>query len=257
MDGFVEGQNEGKVFHGFFGRQGGVSHGIYSSLNCGPGSDDDPQAVRDNRRIVAQAAGCDVESLLSLHQVHGNACVTVDTLYDPYERPKADAHVTDQVGIALGVLTADCTPILFHGHKDNGAPVIGAAHAGWGGALKGASASVVEAMIALGASPESIVACIGPCISQASYEVSDDFLAPFTAEDADHKSFFIPSVRKGHMMFDLAGYNGLKARKAGVARVLIKELDTYFNEEDFFSYRRTTHRSEGDYGRQISVIKIN
>jgi len=255
VDGFVP---EGApISYGFFGRQGGVSRGIYSALNCGPGSDDDPAHVNENRRIVAQAVGCAPQNLLSLYQVHGDRCITVDGVYDAHDRPKADAHVTDQAGIALGVLSADCTPILFHGTKADGSPVIGAAHAGWGGALKGVSASAVEAMIALGAVKDSITACIGPCIAQGSYEVGADFADPFMAEDPQNERFFKVAQKEGRLMFDLTGYNALKLAKAGVKRVLIKGVDTYFNEEEFFSYRRTTHRSEKDYGRQISVIKIN
>jgi YfiH family protein len=245
------------VFHGFFGRQGGVSTGIYSALNCGPGSDDNPADVKENRRRVAEAAGCTPHNLLSLYQVHGDECVTVDKPYDPQARPEADAYVTDQAGIALGILTADCTPILFYGLKGSGEPVIGAAHAGWGGALKGISQSTVEAMEKLGAVRETIVACIGPCISQESYEVSQGFEVPFLAEDPANEKFFDEAKREGHLMFDLAGYNAFKLYKLGLRKVLIKGLDTFFNEEDFFSYRRTTHRKERDYGRQISVIKIN
>ena len=255
MDGFVG--DDAPIFHGFFGRNGGVSKGIYSSLNCGPGSDDHQKAVRDNRAIVAKAAGCDVERLLTLYQVHGDDCVHVDDDFDFSERPKADAHVTDKQGVALGILTADCAPILFYGYKPDQSPVIGAAHAGWGGALKGVSAATVEAMVGLGAVKDSITACIGPCIAQGSYEVSDDFAVPFIGEDMDNQRFFVPSKNDGHLMFDLVGYNAKKLRLAGVRQVFVKPLDTYFNEEDFFSYRRTTHRKEGDYGRQISVIKIN
>ena len=165
--------------------------------------------------------------------------------------------VTDQAGIALGVLAADCTPILFRGKKVDGSPVIGAAHAGWGGALKGISKSTVEAMIALGAEKSSISACIGPCIAQSSYEVSEDFKLPFLAEDVGNDAFFIAGEREGHLMFDLEGYNASNLRKIGVENVHIIGVDTYSNEDDFFSYRRKTHRGEPDYGRQISVIKIN
>jgi len=255
VDGFVT--EELPISYGFFGRQGGVSTGIYSSLNCGPGSDDNPAHVKENRRLVSEEIGCAHQNLLSLHQVHGNDCVVAEAAYDHSSRPQVDAHVTDQPGLALGVLTADCTPILFHGAKGDGSSVIGAAHAGWGGALKSVSKSTVKAMEGLGAIRETIVAAIGPCISQESYEVSDEFIEPFLQEDKKNEQFFIESKKNGHLMFDLAGYNAFKLYQLGIRKVLVKSLDTYFNEEDFFSYRRTTHRREKDYGRQISVIKID
>jgi len=254
VDGFIP--DDAPISYGFFGRQGGVSKGIYASLNCGPGSDDNPADVKENRSRVSKIIGCDAQNLLSLYQVHGNDCVVANEPYNVTARPQADAHVTDRAGLALGILTADCTPILFHGAKHDGSPVIGAAHAGWGGALKGVSASTVQAMERLGAVKDSIVACIGPCISQVSYEVGEDFAKAFYEEDDENERFFKSAQKDGHLMFDLAGYNALKLAKAGVKKVLIKDLDTYFNEEDFFSYRRTTHRNEKDYGRQISVIKI-
>lgn len=254
MDGFVP--DDAPIFHGFFGRRGGVSKGIYSALNCGPGSGDDAAHVVENRKRIAAAAGCVPENLLSLYQVHGNICIAVDGAYDPNDRPKADAHVTDKAGIALGILTADCGPVLFYGFKGDGAPVIGAAHAGWGGALRGVLKSTVEEMVRLGAVHDNIVACVGPCIAQVSYEVGEDFAVPFLEESKECEVFFAPSKNAGHLMFDLAGYDAFKLYRAGVRKVFVKELDTYFNEEDFFSYRRTTHRSEQDYGRQISVIMI-
>lgn len=256
MPGFVQGQNEDKVFHGFFGREGGVSTGIYSSLNCGPGSDDNPAHVTANRKVVSDAVGCEPRSLLSLHQIHSDICLTIDEPYEAHDRPQADAFVTDKAGIALGVLTADCTPVLFHGVKGDGSPVVGAAHAGWGGALKGVLAATVTKMVALGAVKDSIVACVGPCISQMSYEVGEDFSVPFLEQDEQNEGFFKAAQKSGHLMFDLAGYNALQLSKAGVKKALIKDLDTYFNEEDFFSYRRATHRKEADYGRQISVVMI-
>ena len=244
------------VFHGFFGRNGGVSKGIYSSLNCGPGSSDNPAHIKENRRIVAEAAGTDARSLLSLYQEHGNTCITVDEPFDERMRPQADGFVTDKPSIALGILTADCGPVLFYGQKDDDSPVIGAAHAGWGGALLGILEATIEQMEALGASKDSIVAAIGPCISQESYEVTKSFSEAFLEEDASNAAFFIESKKEGHLMFDLPGYIDYKLGKAGVNKVLRKELDTYFNEEDFFSYRRATHRQEEDYGRQISVVMI-
>lgn len=247
--------NDG-VFHGFFGRRGGKSSGIYSSLNCGPGSNDDPAAVKANRAIVSEAVGCDPERFLTLYQVHGDACVMVGDVWGDDDRPKADGMVTDQPGFALGILTADCGPALFHGQKDDGSPVIGAAHAGWGGALKGVLSETVEQMKALGAVDGSIQACVGPCIAQASYEVQDAFAKPFMEEDDENERFFKSASRVGHLMFDLPGYCAFKLSKAGVRNVFIRDLDTYANEGDFFSYRRTTHRGENDYGRQVSVIMI-
>ncbi|MFK7839081.1 MAG: polyphenol oxidase family protein, partial [Bdellovibrionales bacterium] len=204
---FQVGDQKDLFFHGFFGRGGGHSHGVYGSLNCGPGSDDNPKHVRANRESVAKAAGCDPECLLSLYQIHGRECVVIREPFISEDRPKADAQVTDVAGLALGVLTADCTPILFFGLKEDNAPVIGAAHAGWGGALKGVSESTVDAMVSLGAVKGSISACVGPCISQESYEVSDVFLEPFMKEDDRNACFFMPSDKDGHQLFDLAGYN--------------------------------------------------
>jgi len=240
------------VKHGFFTRQGGVSVGIYKGLNCGPGSDDDPTAVQQNRQSVVEYINAD--HLLTLHQVHGKDCVVADAPYD--KRPKADAHVTDVPGLALGILTADCVPVLFVGEKTDGAPVIGAAHAGWGGALKGVLAETVGQMQALGAELCSIRAAIGPCIAQKSYEVSASFVDPFMEEDEMNERFFMVAQREGHLMFDLPGYVALKLAKAGVKNVSIGDQDTYALEEDFFSYRRTTHAQELDYGRQISVVMI-
>lgn len=242
------------VFHGFFSRRGGESEGIYESLNCGSGSNDDPQAVKGNREIVASMIGCDAQKLLSLHQIHSAECVVVEKAWS--ERPQADAMVTDKAGFALGVLTADCGPVLFHGVKASGDPVVGAAHAGWGGALKGVLEATVARMKELGADSESIKACVGPCIGQASYEVGGDFAKPFIEEDETAERFFKSGKRAGHLMFDLPGYCAFRLARAGLKHVYIKDLDTYSHEQDFFSYRRTTHRNEKDYGRQISVIMI-
>lgn len=244
------------VFHGFFGRQGGVSKDVYNGLNCGRGSDDAPENVKANLAAIAAKIGVKPDHILTLHQVHGKECAVARDIWDIENRPQADASVTDRAGIALGILTADCAPVLFQGKKVDGSPVIGAAHAGWKGAIGGTLDSTVEAMIALGALKESIKACIGPCIAQVSYEVTEDFFAPFEAEDPDNERFFMAAQRAGHLMFDLAGYCANRLAKAGLKNVYIKDLDTYFNEEDFFSYRRATHRAEKDYGRQISLIFI-
>lgn len=243
------------LFHGFFTRRGGVSAGVYAALNCGPGSNDAADLVQRNREIVAQTAGCAPEDLLSLYQMHSAECVVACQSLGT-DRPKGDAMVTDVPGLALGILTADCAPVLFHGQKADGTPVIGAAHAGWGGALKGVLDNSVQEMIALGAQPASIKAAIGPCIAQASYEVREEFAAPFYEQDEESERFFMLARREGHLMFDLAGYCALRLSKAGVMDISIKDLDTYAHEADFFSYRRTTHRGETDYGRQISLITI-
>lgn len=252
QDGFAE---SASVFHGFFSRRGGVSRDVYASLNCGPGSGDEPEHVKQNREIVAGIAGCASERLLSLYQIHSADVLSVDGPWRG-ERPQADAMVTDQAGLALGVLTADCGPVLFCGQKADGAPVVGAAHAGWGGALKGVLEACVGSMEALGAEKDSIRAVVGPCISRESYEVSAAFAEPFLAEDDVSEKFFMAAARAGHLMFDLPGYCAFRLARAGLKNVFIKDLDTYFNEEDFFSYRRKTHRKEKDYGRQISVVMI-
>jgi YfiH family protein len=251
------GRLAGRAVHGFFGRNGGVSKDVYASLNCGLGSDDEPEAVMQNLALVAGEIGSDPSALLNLYQVHGDGCVTVDAPWMAKDRPKADCFVTDKCGIALGVLTADCAPVLFYGEKADGAPVIGAAHAGWRGAIGGVLASTVDGMTSLGVRADGIMACIGPCIGAASYEVDDGFAQTFLDEDDENERFFMSGQKAGHVMFDLSGYCAFKLFKAGVKQVFIKDLDTYFNEEDFFSFRRATHREEEGYGRQISVIMIN
>ncbi|MFN3701357.1 MAG: peptidoglycan editing factor PgeF [Alphaproteobacteria bacterium] len=245
------------VFHGFFGRRGGVSKGVYNALNCGSGSDDLPENVKKNYETIAGVINIEPEHIMTVHQVHGNACITVqDKLWRADEKPQADALVTDRGGVAIGVLTADCAPVLLRGQKPDGAPVIGAAHAGWKGAIGGVLDSVTQAMIDLGAEKSSLRACIGPCIAQVSYEVSEEFVQPFMDEDGENERFFMAGRAENRLMFDLAGYCANKLALIGVRNVYIKDLDTYFNEEDFFSYRRATHRAEKDYGRQISLIMI-
>jgi len=242
-----------RVFHGFFSRKGGQSEGLYAALNCGAGSDDDPEAVIANKEIVRKAAGA--EHLVTLYQVHSAECVVVDA---PFEGtvPEADAMVTDKAGIALGVLTADCAPVLFYGEKADGSPVIGAAHAGWGGAFKGVLAATVEKMQGLGAELPSIRAAIGPCIAQSSYEVTYEFAERFVEQDDVHERFFKAAQKDGHLMFDLPGYCAARLAQAGVRQVELLDRDTYSDEDHFFSYRRKTHRDEADYGRQISVVCI-
>ena len=254
MERFLDAQDD--VFHGFFGREGGISREIYSSLNCGAGSDDDPAHIVQNKARVAAEAGVGADNLLTLYQTHSDQCLVVDGLWDG-ERQQADAMVTKTRGVALGILTADCAPVLFYGQARDGVPVIGAAHAGWSGALGGVLGSTVEAMGSLGVEAADIRACIGPCITKASYEVREEFAAPFMAEDDHNERFFGSARNEGHLMFDLAGYCAFKLWKVGVLHVSIQGTDTYANEAQFFSYRRATHRRENDYGRQISVICLN
>lgn len=243
-----------KAGHAFFGRQGGVSTGVYDSLNCGRGSDDNPSNVIKNLEIIARQIGLSDTDIVTMHQVHGKDCEFVEKAWPIEQRPQIDSVVTDKAGVALGVLTADCGPVLFYGEKEGGEPVIGAAHAGWKGAVGGVLDSTVKKMQELGA--QNISACVGPCIAQASYEVRESFFEPFEQEDPENERFFKSSKKDGHLMFDLAGYIAAKLANLGLKNVFIKDLDTYFNEEDFFSYRRATHREEKDYGRQISLIYI-
>ncbi len=245
---------EGKPFirHGFFTRQGGVSNGIYAGLNTGTGSDDDPPAVAENRRRIAEWMGVGTDRLLSAWQIHSPDALVVTGPF-PGERPQVDALVTDRPGLAIGASHADCGPILF---ADPRAGVIGAAHAGWKGALTGVLESTIAAMETLGADRDNIVAVLGPSISQANYEVGPEFMARFIAADQDNKQWFIPSAKAGHHMFDLNGYTVARLRAAGVNGSQLG-LCTYADEDRFFSYRRTTHRGEPDYGRHLSVIAIS
>ncbi len=237
--------------HGFFTRRGGVSTGLYASLNCGPGSSDDAAAVQENRRRVAASLKAP-DGLVSLYQVHGREVVTVGDDYDTTQRPKADGLVTRRRGIALGVLSADCAPVLF---ADAEAAVIGACHAGWRGALAGISDATVDAMIALGAKRERIQAAIGPCIGQASYEVSAPFRDEFLGADVANTVFFATGKREGHWQFDLPAYLMQRLRQAGVMAENLG-LDTCSDADRFFSYRRMTLLKEADYGRQVSAIAM-
>ena len=239
------------IRHGFFTRDGGVSEGIYRGLNGGLGSNDDPEKVRENRRRVSAWFGLPPDRLATAHQVHSPDVVVVTADYDG-SRPQADAQVTASPGVILGVLTADCGPILFADPENR---VIGAAHAGWKGALAGVLENTIEAMIALGARRDRIRATLGPSISQASYEVGPEFVDRFIATDPDFEAFFIPSARPGHAMFDLPGLTVGRLNRAGVRADNIGQC-TYAAPETFFSYRRTTHAGEPDYGRQISAIAM-
>lgn len=239
------------IRHGFFTRDGGVSEGIYQGLNVGIGSNDDPDKVRENRRRVSAWFGLPLERLATAHQIHSPDVVTVTTPYDG-TRPQADAQVTASPGVILGVLTADCGPILFADPENR---VIGAAHAGWKGALGGVLENTIDAMIALGARRTSIRATLGPSISKANYEVAPEFIDRFLAANPDFETFFTPSMKSGHAMFDLPGLTVKRLTEAGVKADHL-DLCTYAAPETFFSYRRTTHAGEPDYGRQISAIAI-
>lgn len=239
------------VRHGFFTRAGGVSEGIYRGLNAGVGSQDARENVTENRARIAASLGVAPQNLLSLYQVHSPDALVVRAPFGP-ERPKADALVTDRPGLALGVLSADCGPVLF---ADADAGVVAAAHAGWKGALTGILESTVEAMERLGAKRERIVAVLGPSIGPENYEVGPEFLDRFTTASAANAAWFTPSAKEGHALFDLNGYTLDRLSRAGVAAHGVNRC-TYADEEAFYSYRRATHRGEGDYGRQISAIVL-
>ena len=239
--------------HGFFTRKGGVSSGIFAGLNCGPGSSDQDDVVLLNRHLVAESLGVADENLLTVHQVHSPDVITVTTPFSADRpKPKVDALVTGQKGLALGILTADCAPILF---EDSKAGIIGAAHAGWKGALDGVIATVITAMEALGADRQSIHASIGPCISQRAYEVEQEFLEGFIALDMQFTSFFAQGEGDRYQ-FDLPRFCLHKLRQEQIGQANWTGHCTYSDENRFYSYRRTTHRSEPDYGRQISVIVL-
>jgi len=239
----------GEIPHGFLGRRGGVSQGICAGLNVGLGSDDDPQAVRTNRRLATDAVAPGAR-LVTLHQVHSALALPVTAPFPDESRPHADALVTDRPGLALGILTADCTPVLF---ADSRSGVVGAAHAGWKGAFGGVIAATVEAMEGLGADRSSIVAAVGPTIARKSYEIDEAFFRRFT-EAADANERFFSAGREGRYQFDLEGYVVSRLAEAGLSRIEALGLDTYSNPDLFYSYRRATHRGEPDYGRQISII---
>ncbi|MBO9408972.1 peptidoglycan editing factor PgeF [Shimia sp. R9_1] len=239
------------VHHGFFTRRGGASSGIFEGLNCGMGSSDQSEIVAINRQRVADAMEVDIAHLASVHQVHS---ADVHTATGPLtgERPRTDAIVTNQPGLALSILTADCQPVLF---SDPEAGVIGAAHAGWRGALDGILEATIAAMEALGASRANIRAVIGPCISQSAYEVGPEFLDNFLAEDPDNSRFFA-NGEGDRMLFDLPAYGLHRLRRAGVGEAEWIRHCTYADADRFYSYRRTTHANEADYGRLISCIRL-
>lgn len=238
--------------HAFFTRVGGVSEGLYASLNGGLGSQDAPERVAENRARMCAQLGLPPDRLVSLYQVHSAEVVTVEAPFAA-ERPKADAMVTRVPGLALGIATADCGPILF-ADPENG--VVGAAHAGWKGALTGVIGATVSAMEALGARRSRIVAVLGPTIGQASYEVGPDFVARFRSDAPGMERFLGPGTRPGHAQFDLPGFILARLEEAEIGEATALNLCTYADPERFYSYRRTTHRGEADYGRLISAIAL-
>ena len=235
------------VPHGFLGRRGGVSSGIHAGLNVGPGSADQPQDVTENRRRATEAV-LPGATLVTLYQIHSRDVVTVTAPFD--ERPRADALVTDRPGLALGILTADCAPVLL---ADTQAGIVAAAHAGWKGAIGGVTDATIAAMEKLGAHRDRITAAIGPCIARASYEVDETFFRRFAEADPENERFFAGG-KPGHHQFDLEAYVAHRLAAAGIRKVEALGLDTYTDEPRFFSFRRATHRGEPDYGRQISII---
>lgn len=243
------------IAHGFFGREGGVSGDIYASLNCGPGSRDDAAAVTENRRRVAETLSPGA-ALVSLSQIHSPIVHTLENV--PADRLEGDAMVTATPNLGLGILTADCAPVLL---ADSDARVIGAAHAGWKGALgidgRGVLEATLDAMEKLGADRKRIAAAIGPCISQANYEVGWDFRDRFLELGLRQRKFFIPSDKEGHYRFDLEDYAASRLTAAGVVSVQKLGVCTYPAENGFFSFRRTTHAGEPDYGRQVSAILLS
>ncbi|MBU1256976.1 MAG: peptidoglycan editing factor PgeF [Alphaproteobacteria bacterium] len=237
--------------HGFAGRRGGVSEGVHAGLNVGLGSQDDRAAVLRNRELARDAV-MPGAALVTVHQVHSPDVVTVNAAVPDAERPAADGMVTDRPGLLLGILTADCVPVLF---ADRAAGVVGAAHAGWKGAIGGVTDATIAAMTALGAQRDRIGCAIGPCIGRSSYEVTLDFAERFERDDADNARFFTAG-RLGHVQFDIAAYVASRLAAAVVGRIDLLDEDTYSQPDRFFSYRRSCHRNEPDYGRQLSMIGL-
>lgn len=244
----------GWLRHGFFTRQGGVSGGIYASLNCGLKTSDTQDNVRANRARAAAALDLAPENLVIARQVHGVKAVRVTKPWRQEEAPEADALVTAEKGIGLGVLTADCAPVLF---ADKKARLVGAAHAGWRGALGGVLEATVAALQEMGGRPENISAAVGPCIGPQSYEVKDDFAVPFLAQDAENKKFFKTGARPGHLLFDLPGYVAHRLRLLGLKAVYDTRQDTLSNDGVFFSNRRAFLKGEPGFGLQVSAIAIS
>ena len=241
------------IRHAFFTRAGGVSDGIYESLNGGIGSNDAPENVRENRARMAAALGVAPTHLVSCFQIHSPNVIVAEVPWTRENAPRADAIVTRVPGLAVGVGTADCGPVLF---ADAEAGVVGAAHAGWKGAFTGVLEATIAAMEKLGAARARIAAAIGPLIRQPNYEVGAEFVERFTAADAANARFFAPSSRGNHAMFDLPGYIKARLERADIKGVEDLGLCTYAEPARFFSYRRTTHRGEPDYGRHVNAIAL-
>ena len=239
--------------HAFFTRQGGVSEGLYASLNGGIGSSDVPARVAENRRRMTEHLGVAPDALVSLHQIHSAVAIPVTRPWPSGERPRADGMATNVPGIALAIATADCGPVLF---ADPERGVVGGAHAGWKGALTGILDATIETMEGLGARRAGIVAVLGPTISQAAYEVGPEFVARFVEAEPAHRRFFRDGERDGHAFFDLPAYIGARLRAGGIGAVRDLGLCTYSDEARFYSYRRATHRGEPDYGRLIAAIAL-
>ena len=261
------------ITHGFFGRQGGVSAGLYDSLNCSYQSHDLAENIDENRlRVLKKLGGKDIRTL---KQIHSDICFPLENSCMTGGE-EGDALVTKTAGQVIGCLTADCAPVLFYGEDNRKTPIIGVAHAGWGGALKGVLESTIKSMVNMGAKPETIRAAIGPCLAQENYEVGAEFIERFLDEDERANQFFLkPSLPdlfgqstfamdtpnksgydEGKLFFNLPAYVQFRLKRAGINTITLANIDTYANEEDYFSYRRATHRNEPDYGRQISAIMI-
>ncbi|MDF2119127.1 peptidoglycan editing factor PgeF [Roseiarcaceae bacterium H3SJ34-1] len=241
------------IAHAFFTRQGGVSTGIYASLNGGAGSRDDADAVAENKRRMAVQLGVEPQRFLVPYQIHSATSLSVHGPWPEAERPRCDGLVTASKDLALGVTGADCGILLF---CDPQAKVVAAAHAGWKGAFDGVLEATLAGMREAGARQEEIRVVLGPTIAAASYEVGPEFVARFRTADSANAKFFAPSARNGHAMFDLPAYIGARLAQAGVKKFENLDLDTYADPERFFSYRRTTHRNEPDYGRLIAAIAL-
>jgi YfiH family protein len=241
------------VRHAFLTRAGGVSQGIYASLNCGFGSKDNPAHVAENRRRAAAALDLPASALVTAYQTHSTRVVTVEKPHEPNNAPEVDAMVTDRPGIALGILTADCAPVLL---ADPEARVVGAAHAGWRGAISGIVEETVAAMTRMGAKPARILAAIGPCIGPRSYEVGPEFPAPFLAQNEANARYFKPASRADHYLFDLPAYVQSRLNAAGIVAVDRSPADTCAEPDRFFSYRRTVLDGQRDYGRLLSIIAL-
>ena len=241
------------IRHGFFTREGGVSSGLYASLNGGVGSDDKPDSVAENRARMAAALSVKPDHLITAYQIHSPDVVVAEKPWDPANRPRVDGIVTRTKGLAIGISTADCGPVLF---ADREANVIGAAHAGWRGAFSGILEATIAAMEKLGASRARMAAALGPTISQPNYEVGTDLVERFVGADRGNERFFTPGARAGHAQFDLPGYIVDRLTRAGVGQVEDLRQCTYADPAQFYSYRRATHRAETDYGRHISAIAL-